>query len=318
MPVLEEAQRLAASGDTQAAVELVRNAASTGDTEALFALANWRLFGLHGERDVKEAHGLLDKAVGLGHVEAARLKATLLGNGTGCASDMDAQAALLRTIRSRDAYANAQLVFAEKMRGEEESVRLPAEQLCADPPVRVVRGLLSREECKYVMALAEPHLQPSFVIDPSTGARIPHPVRTSSGMSFGPTQEDRIIHLLNRRIAAVTGTKADWGEPLHVLRYERGQEYRPHVDALPAVTNQREQTVLIYLNEDFGGGATRFDLIGVEFRGNAGDALIFRNIDRLGKPDPRTRHAGLPITSGTKWLATRWIRQRHYHPWDDS
>lgn len=317
MAVLEEAQRLAASGRSEAAVELVRQAASADDPEALFALANWRLFGLHGDRDIAEAHRLLDRARKLGHVEAARLKATLIGNGTGCRSDPEAQATILKKIRSRDAYANAQLVFSKKMRPAREAARLPSETLSEDPVIRVVRELFTPDECNYLIALAEPHLQPSFVVDPRTGARIPHPVRTSSGMSFGPTLEDRIVHLLNRRIAAASGTKVDWGEPLHMLRYERGQEYKPHIDALPAAANQREQTALIYLNEDYDGGATRFESIGVEFRGRTGDALIFRNVDRNSEPDLRTRHAGLPISSGVKWLATRWIRQSHYHPWED-
>jgi len=29
-------------------------------------------------------------------------------------------------------------------------------------------------------------------------------------------------------------------------------------------------------------------------------------------PDMRMIHAGLPITSGEKWLATRWIRGSDY------
>jgi prolyl 4-hydroxylase len=315
MAVLDQANRLAASGQGQAAVQLIVSAASADDPEALFALANWRLFGLHGERDLAEAHRLLDRGVRLGDVEATRLKATLIGNGTGCRANAEKQADLLRKIRSRDAYAKSQLAFAKKMTPERQAARLPSEVLCEDPPIRVVRGLFTPDECNYLIAHAEPALQPSFVVDPSTGARIPHPVRTSSGMSFGPTQEDRVVHLLNRRIAAITGTKVDWGEPLHMLKYEPGQEYRPHVDALPSVANQREQTVLVYLNDGYQGGATRFDLLGVEFRGRTGDALIFRNVDRNGGPEMKARHAGLPVTNGVKWLATRWIRQSHYHPW---
>ena len=136
-------------------------------------------------------------------------------------------------------------------------------------------------------------------------------------MSFGPLAEDRVIQLINERLAQVTGTTAEQGEPLHVLRYLPGQEYRPHVDALPGVANQRHWTVLVYLNQGYGGGATRFDLAGVEFAGREGDALVFRNVDAAGASDPRTRHAGLPVTEGIKWLATRWIRARRYHPWEE-
>jgi len=29
-----------------------------------------------------------------------------------------------------------------------------------------------------------------------------------------------------------------------------------------------------------------------------------------GKPDPLSEHAGLPVTSGEKWLLSQWIRDR--------
>lgn len=317
MAILEDAQQLAATGRTREAVELVQRASLGGDPEAMFALANWRIFGLNGPRDLEAAHSLLDRAGALGHLEAVRLKATLIGNGTGCPGDPAKAAHMLRGIASADPYAALQLLLSEKMPSPEQIDELAVETLSERPLLRCIRKLLAPEECRYLITLAEPALQPSFVLHPQTGQRIPHPVRTSAGMSFGPTQEDRVVNLINRRLARVTGTDVGCGEPLHILRYEPGQEYRPHVDALPAVENQRHWTVLVYLNEGYGGGSTRFDLAEIEFSGRQGDALMFRNVDEGGRGDPETRHAGLPVTSGVKWLATRWIRQRPYHPWDD-
>jgi prolyl 4-hydroxylase len=293
----------------------VERAAAAGDPEALFQLAQARLLGNNGPRDLGAAHSMLARAGAGGHVGAIRMQAFLTANGTGRPSDPDAAAAMLQRIRAQDMYAELQLVFSAKMRGEEEAARLPVETLSERPAVRAVRGLLSPEECRYLSAMAEPHLQPSFILDPRTGARLPHPVRTSSGMSFGPFGEDLVVHRLNRRIARATGTDVSCGEPLHILRYAPGEQYRPHVDALPGVSNQREWTVLVYLNEGYGGGETRFDLAGIIFAGREGDALVFRNVDDEGRSDPASRHAGLPVTSGAKWLATRWIRAAPYHPW---
>lgn len=316
MSILDEAHRLAAAGRQAEAVAKIKEAARAGDGEALHALANWRLFGLHGPRDLAEAHRLLEQAAVGGYVEAVRLRATLIANGTGCRSDPQRAKAMLETIKGASPHAALQLALAEKMRSPADVAERTVEILSESPQIRCIRSLLSNEECGYVMQLAAPHLQPSFVIDPRSGRRIPHPIRTSSGMSFGPTQEDIVIHAINRRLADVTGTKVGWGEPLHILRYTPGQEYRPHVDTLPEEGNQRHWTVLVYLNEGYGGGETRFDLAGVEFAGREGDALIFRNVDESGRPDPATRHCGLPVTSGEKWLATRWIRQADYHPWE--
>ena len=167
------------------------------------------------------------------------------------------------------------------------------------------------------MTLAEPDLQPSFVVDPATGGRMPHPVRTSFGTSYGPTQEDLVVNRLNRRIAAATGTRAEAGEPLHILRYTPGQEYKPHLDAIPGIANQRVLTVLVYLNDGYAGGETDFPELGISVGGAMGDALMFRNLTPDGRADPRTRHSGLPVTSGTKWLATRWIREAAHDPWDE-
>jgi prolyl 4-hydroxylase len=315
MDVLDQAQRLAASGQQQAAVDLVLGAAGADDPVALVAVANWRLFGLYGERDLAEAHRLLDRAVARGDGEAVRLKATLMANGTGCSADLAAAVGLLESIRAADPGAALQLRLLEAMRPERAYADRPFEALSADPDIRVYRGLLTAGECEYLIARAQPELRPSFVVDPASGGHMPHPTRTSSGMNFDPTMEDPVVHQINRRLAAVTATNVACGEPLHVLRYAPGQEYRPHLDAIPGAGNQRVWTALTYLNDEFGGGETRFDLLDLAFRGSAGDALVFRNADANGNADLRLRHAGVPVSAGVKWLASRWIRALPHDPW---
>ncbi|MBF8292745.1 MAG: hypothetical protein HW392_1572, partial [Steroidobacteraceae bacterium] len=45
-------------------------------------------------------------------------------------------------------------------------------------------------------------------------------------------------------------------------------------------------------------------------KGRRGDALVFANVDDSGAPDYQTVHAGLPPTSGVKWLLSQWVRDR--------
>jgi prolyl 4-hydroxylase len=45
-----------------------------------------------------------------------------------------------------------------------------------------------------------------------------------------------------------------------------------------------------------------------------GDLLVFYNAGPDGDLDPLSRHAGLPVTSGIKYLATRWIREKRWIP----
>lgn len=315
MGVLDEAARLNAQGRRDDAVRIVEQAAKRGDAEALFAIANWRLFGLFGPRDLASAHRLLDRAAALGYVEAIRTKAILLGNGTGCRANGQSAERMLGAIRTQDAHAALQLNMLPLLAEASDFPRQNAKVLCVEPCVKSYHGLLTARECAYLMAMAEPQLRPSFVTNPSTGARMPHPIRTSMGMSFGPTQEDLVIRRINERIAEASGTDVACGEPLQMLRYAPGQEYKPHTDSMPSEANPREWTVLIYLNGDYDGGATDFPRLRFAFRGEPGDALIFRNITDEGQPDPASLHAGLPVGSGVKWLATRWIRTGPYHPW---
>ena len=72
---------------------------------------------------------------------------------------------------------------------------------------------------------------------------------------------------LNRRIAAASGTRVEQGEPLQVLRYRPGQQYRNHYDAIAGMDNQRALTMLVYLNDAYQGGETRFVRTGLAVRG---------------------------------------------------
>lgn len=315
MNILAEAERLTAAGRREEAVAFVEQAASHGDAEALFVVGNWRLFGLFGARDLEAAHRLLDQSAAKGHVDAIRTKAILTVNGTGVPADSAAAEAMLVGIRSQDPHAAQQLDFLYGMPPNTDFAPARRKSICKAPIIDCYPALLSEPECQYLTIMAQPYLQPSYVTNPATGARMPHPVRTSTGMSYGPTAEDLVVRRINERIASVSGTEVDCGEPLHMLRYALGQQYKPHTDGLPGEKNQRVWTVLIYLNSDYDGGATSFPMLGIDYRGSTGDALIFNNVNTSGQPDPETLHAGLPVTSGIKWLATRWIRERPYHPW---
>lgn len=312
MPLLEDMERINAAQGGAAAIDHVRRLADADDAEALLMRGEWRLWGAYLPQDLAGGYADIARAAALGDPGAAMAQANLLASGTGVASDFAAARAMLDVAAAHLPIAAEQAALLARM-----SDRLPpaAQMLSADPPVFNVEALLDAEECAYLIARAEPRLQPSSVVDPVTGARIPHPIRTSDGTNFSPLDEDLVLHAINRRIAAATGTHVGQGEPLHVLRYRPGQEYRPHLDGLPAVRNQRVLTALVYLNDDYEGGETDFRLLHLRVRGQAGDALVFRNSDAQGRADPRTEHAGLPVSDGVKWLASRWIRGAPFHPW---
>ena len=309
MTIMAQVRQLASSGKQREGIALVEHAAAAGDPEALLILANWRLWGLYGPRDSALTLDLLRRAMAKGSGEATHLLATLTGNGTGGDSDPHLARSLLESIAASDPDAARQLEMLDRM---PDTTSFDQEHLSVDPDVRMARNFLTAAECAYLIDKAGPLLRPSTIIDQATGRPRPPPVRTSSSMNFDPTSEDLVVHAINRRIAALTATDLAAGEPLHILRYTPGQEFRPHFDAIAGAENQRQWTALIYLNKDFEGGETNFPELGITTLGRSGDCLVFRACGDDGATDRRLRHAGLPVTSGVKWLASRWIRQRAY------
>jgi prolyl 4-hydroxylase len=191
----------------------------------------------------------------------------------------------------------------------------PAGEVLSDAPrVTLFRHLFTAAECRYLIEAATPMLEPAVVVDAATGRQRPDPVRISDGVGFTLPLENPAVHALNRRIAAASGTGVGQGEPLQVLRYRPGGEYKPHFDAIPGFVNQRILTMIVWLNEDYEGGETMFIKTGMKAKGRAGDALLFRNALPDGTRDPDAAHAGLPVTRGEKLIASRWIRAQPFEP----
>jgi prolyl 4-hydroxylase len=98
------------------------------------------------------------------------------------------------------------------------------------------------------------------------------------------------------------------------LRYRKGQEYRPHFDFVRASENQRILTALVYLNDDYASGETCLMRAGLKVKARKGDAIVFRNALPDRSVDPMSEHAGMPIESGVKYLASRWSREDRWTP----
>jgi prolyl 4-hydroxylase len=297
------------------AAQLLSGAAGHGDAAALHMLAMWCITGDILTRDLPLARMLMAQAGEAGSREALLLSATFEANGLGGAADWPKAMALLTRLAPSFPQVRHQIRLIEAMDltpAGDPRKPMEADQLSASPEVYALRGFMGREECTYLLQAAEPLFRPSVVVDPRSGRMIAHPVRVSEAAVFGVTQEDPVIAAINRRIAAASATAAPQGEPLQILRYRPGGEYKAHMDALPAEPNQRIYTMLVYLADDYDGGETHFLRTGLSYRGRPGDALLFRNVTAAGAADPMTQHSGLPVTRGVKLLASRWIRARPF------
>ena len=189
------------------------------------------------------------------------------------------------------------------------------------PRVVLFGNLLSEEECDCLVSLSRAKLQRSSVVNASTGVYDIHPHRTSSGTHFN-RGENELLQRIERRIADLVDCPLEHGEPIQVLHYEPGGEYKPHYDyfdpAHPgnqevlAQGGQRVATLIMYLNDVARGGSTVFPEIGLDVLPRKGHAVYFAYCDEAGALDVRTLHGGSPVGSGEKWIATKWFRERPY------
>ncbi|MDH4115664.1 MAG: 2OG-Fe(II) oxygenase, partial [Burkholderiaceae bacterium] len=191
----------------------------------------------------------------------------------------------------------------------------------AAPRIILFANLLSPGECEELIELSRGKLARSSVVNGATGQYDVHPHRTSAGTHFA-RGENELIRRLERRISELLEQPVERGEPLQILHYLPGGEYRPHYDyfdpAQPgneqvlAQGGQRVATLVMYLNDVEAGGSTVFPQVGLDVLPRQGHAVYFAYCTEQGELDARSLHGGSPVGAGEKWIATKWFRQRAY------
>lgn len=114
-----------------------------------------------------------------------------------------------------------------------------------------------------------------------------------------------------RKIYTLTGIPITQYEEPQIVRYELGQQFAWHYDAIPKAMlkkndgGQRIMTILVYLNDlgELNGGATCFKELQLKVQPKQGKALIlFPSFIANSTSDDRTMHAG-QVVFDTKWIA---------------
>ena len=183
-----------------------------------------------------------------------------------------------------------------------------------DPPV-IVDSVLTPEECKYIIDIATPLFTRSGVV----GSSGPDSTRTSETAWID--KSDPTAQKIFEKVIELTGKTIDHCENLQIVRYQPGTYYKAHHDSCCDDTEgclgfareggQRIATLLIYLNSEFTDGETHFPSHGnLKLRAEPGSAIFFRPMGRhVKKCHPKALHAGLPISTGTKYVCNVWVRE---------
>ncbi len=309
---------------------------SLDEPESQFELSRCLYFGYGLGRDQSAALHWLKQAAKQGFAEALRVMAMLAEyvdkeKAHTSAADNHAQRLMWKAAQAGDNFARylykSGLVSAIKISPEDMDTFIDAMiwprhtvrtgmPLHQQPGVTLFDGALSRWQCEYIRFRGAPHLRPSMVLDPATGKRIQDPVRKSDSAGFDWFLEDIVVRQIMQAATALVGIDVARSEPLHLLRYGVGQEYKPHYDFVGGLEytgrfadQQRTDTLCLYLNDVPAGGETAFPRLNLSIPPKAGQMLHFQNVDAMGRPFVDSLHCGKPVHRGEKWLATLWIRK---------
>jgi prolyl 4-hydroxylase len=156
----------------------------------------------------------------------------------------------------------------------------PAERLAGQPGVQraptrtlelfVVRGFLDPRQCAALAERIDARRRPSEIADDIGIANF----RTSETCDLD--SNDPVVAEVEQRIAELLGLSLGASEPLQAKE----------------------------------GGATRFRATGKTIQPEAGKLLAWNNLLPDGRPNPATLHQGMKVRKGTKYVLTKWFRQR--------
>ena len=146
----------------------------------------------------------------------------------------------------------------------------------------------------------------------------------TSNQYFIPRNEI-IDNKINEYASIVSELPIENQEPTSIIKYNKGQEYKQHHDFFHEGTKEyvefisktgdtnRAFTSLFYLNDEFEGGETYFPHLDLTIKPELGMCITWMNMFEKSVPNFKSLHAGLPIISGKKYIATKWIHFTPHH-----
>jgi prolyl 4-hydroxylase len=203
----------------------------------------------------------------------------------------------------------------DRLKRTPNAMQIPAQGL----DIFVVRDFLTKPECDQVIEKIDQDRVPSGLLAPTADPEF----RTSESCNLRLT--DRINQVVETKINALTGIPPTQGETIQGQRYAVGQQFKPHHDFFyksepywpeqEKSGGQRTWTAMVFLNEPESGGQTFFPKANVRVTPRTGNLLLWNNLDEFGEPNTYSLHTGMPVEAGTKYVITKWYRERDWGWW---
>jgi prolyl 4-hydroxylase len=171
--------------------------------------------------------------------------------------------------------------------------------------VFTIENYLTPQECQHYIALGDGIGYVPSEVNFAGGSRRAEDIRNNDRVIF---DDPALAALLFERARPVlpakigSGTLLGLNERLRFYRYGPDQYFKWHKDGIFAKSPDEASclTFMIYLNDDFDGGATEFK---TEFvKPKTGMALVFPH---------KVAHQGAPIVSGSKYVLRTDVMYRN-------
>lgn len=181
--------------------------------------------------------------------------------------------------------------------------------------IQEFKNVLSVDNCNELIQMSKDKLFSTTVF----GEQIKD-YRTAEGMWVTEKTEltDKIKNIVSEKTNLPIGNQ----EPIHIVKYIIGGEYKVHHDFFHPGTDyfqsyiqeggQRIYSCLFYLNDDFIGGETDFPKMNYIVKPELGKLVIWKNLNEDLSVNYNSLHAGLPIIDGEKWICIIWIRENNF------
>ena len=173
---------------------------------------------------------------------------------------------------------------------------------------------LSDEACETLIRLIDADRRPSSLLSLTEDPDF----RNSESCDLDRWSPE--VRPIDEGIARLLGVPLEFGETMQGQRYAPGQQFKAHCDyfhygqpywpAMQASGGQRTWTAMAYLNDVEEGGATWFPRAGIRVAPKKGLLLVWNNMLPDGSPNQDTLHEGMKVIAGTKYVVTKWFRER--------
>lgn len=188
---------------------------------------------------------------------------------------------------------------------------------CKNMELYEIHNFLNKEECQHIIEIINSSkLEQSKTISSKNIGEKTNDERTSKTCYF---ENNDYIPKIESRICKTIGINPQKGEGIQGQKYTKGQEFKLHADYFDSTViadspdNQRSWTFMIYLNDmedDLSGGYTSFPYSYIATKPECGKAVIWNNLNNDDSVNQNTRHCGMPILKGEKYILTKWFTKK--------